>query len=63
MLRHEGFPVANNSHKIAVAASITIASIIGEGIQRELIPFTYHVEPTMYGNDVMDLTIFGLRSM
>jgi CRP-like cAMP-binding protein len=30
---------------------------------RNLIPFTHHIEPTIYGNDTMDLTIFGLRSM
>jgi hypothetical protein len=29
----------------------------------DLIPFTHHIEPTIYGNDVMDLTIFGLRSI
>jgi hypothetical protein len=29
----------------------------------ELIPFTHHIERTIYGKDVMDLTIFGLRSM
>jgi cytochrome c-type biogenesis protein len=28
-----------------------------------LIPFTHHIERTIYGKDVMDLTIFGLRSM
>jgi hypothetical protein len=29
----------------------------------DLIPFTHHIERTIYGKDVMDLTIFGLRSM
>jgi hypothetical protein len=28
-----------------------------------LIPITHHIQPTIYGNDVIDLTIFGLRSM
>ena len=28
-----------------------------------VIPFTHHIERTIYGKDVMDLTIFGLRSM
>ena len=30
---------------------------------RELIPLADHSEFMMYGNDVMDLTILGLRSM
>jgi hypothetical protein len=29
----------------------------------QLIPFPHHIERTIYGKDVMDLTIFGLRSM
>jgi hypothetical protein len=32
-------------------------------IEPDLIPFTHHIEWTIYGKDVMDLTIFGLRSM
>jgi hypothetical protein len=31
--------------------------------KQDMIPFTHHVERTIYGKDVMDLTIFGLRSM
>jgi hypothetical protein len=30
---------------------------------RHLIPLPHHIERTIYGKDVMDLTIFGLRSM
>jgi hypothetical protein len=33
------------------------------GGRDELIPFPHHIERTIYGKDVMDLTIFGLRSM
>ena len=47
----------------AVAPHPPLASAEVGGERRYLIPFTHHIEPTIYGNDVMDLTIFGLRSM
>ena len=40
---------------------IYIVFTIALGI--DLIPFTHHIERTIYGKDEMDLTIFGLRSM
>ena len=44
------------------ATSVEACNIYAERFH-DLIPFTHHIEPTIYGNDVMDLTIFGLRSI
>jgi hypothetical protein len=39
------------------------AGPLSQWLYAGLIPFTHHIERTIYGKDVMDLTIFGLRSM
>jgi hypothetical protein len=45
---------------VMVAAIVAVSIFVRPG---RLIPFPYQIDFAMYGNDVMDLTSAGLRSM
>jgi hypothetical protein len=51
-------PQANGKSRIQANANGGLAAF-----RPGLIPLPHHIERTIYGKDVMDLTIFGLRSM
>ena len=56
--------VASNQIFLVMDAGTPVAAFTARPeLKAYLIPFTHHIEPTIYGNDVMDLTIFGLRSI